>query len=231
MDDAPTVARPQKPCCPAGPARAAASMSAARRKLIRRAFGLEWASLAWMSIEALVAIASGVAAGSVCLLAFGLDSVIELASAGVLVWRLTVELRRGEVFAEATERLASRIAGSLLLALAATIVGVAAWKLTTRAGESFSWPGLIVAALAMPIMAVLARRKLAVADALGSPAMRADAMESLTCGWLSLAVVAGLIVQALSGAWWVDAVTSLGIVGLLIREGLEAWRGEPCCCD
>ncbi len=83
----------------------------------------------------------------------------------------------------------------------------------------------------MPIMYVLARRKIRIADALGSRAMRADAMESVTCGWLSLVVVVGLIAEALTGAWWIDAVTSLGIVWFLVREGLEAWSGEDCCCN
>ncbi len=185
--------------------------------------------MAWMVAEAAVALWGGIRAGSVSLVAFGIDSVIELASAGVLIWRLTIELRRGRAFAEPAERAASRIAGSLLLALAAYVVASAAWKLWTRTGETFSWPGLVVTALAMPVMYVLARRKIAVAEALGSRAMRADAIESVTCGWLSLVVLIGLIVEALTGAWWVDAAASLGVVWFLVREGREAWSGEDCC--
>jgi divalent metal cation (Fe/Co/Zn/Cd) transporter len=127
--------------------------------------------------------------------------------------------------------MASRIAGALLFALAAYVVAAAGWKLWTRTGEAFSWSGLAVTALALPVMYVLARRKLAVADALQSRAMRADAIESVTCGWLSLVVVVGLMVQALTGAWWVDSVTSLGIVWFLLKEGREAWSGEAGCCD
>lgn len=184
-----------------------------------------------MLIEATVAIGSGIRANSVSLLAFGIDSLIELASAGVLIWRLAVELRRGQVFAEQAEHVARRVAGGLLIALAAYVVGAAAWKLWSRTGEAFSWPGLAVALLAMPIMYALARGKLAVADALGSRAMRADAIESVTCGWLSLVLVVGLALQALTGAWWVDAATSLGIVWFLVREGREAWSGDSCCAD
>lgn len=202
---------------------------AARAELIRRAFWLEYATLGWMLIEALVAIGSGIEARSVSLLAFGIDSLIELASAGVLMWRLTVELRRGQAFAEAAERTASRIAGALLLGLAAYVVTAAAYKLWTRTGAEFSWPGFIVVLLAMPLMYWLARQKLAVAQALGSRAMRADAMESVTCGWLSLVVVIGLAVQLLTGVWWADAVTSLAIVWFLVKEGREAWRGDDCC--
>ena len=224
----PVAAGGENACCASEPAPGGA-FRPDRAELVRRAFGLEYATVAWMTIEAAVAVWSGIRAGSASLLAFGIDSLIELASAGVLIWRLAVELRRGQAFAEAAERAASRIAGGLLLVLAAYVVVAAGWKLWTRTGETFSWPGLTVTALAMPIMYVLARRKIAVGDALGSRAMRADAVESVTCGWLSLVVVVGLIVQALTGAWWVDAATSLGIVGFLVKEGREAWSSERCC--
>src|SRR6516162_158549 len=123
-----------------------------RLTLVREAFRLEWLTIGWMTVEAVVAIASGLTAGSLVLTAFGLDSLIELASAGVLIWRLTVELRQGERFSKETERTASRIAGGLLLALAAYVTTAAAWSLWVRTGESFSWPGLIVALVAIPSM-------------------------------------------------------------------------------
>jgi divalent metal cation (Fe/Co/Zn/Cd) transporter len=230
MDDLPAsiISVPDRAGCrdscgaAAGPATSAAS---ARPELVRAAFRLEQASVLWMTLEAVVAVWSGFRAGSVSLLAF----LIELASAGVLIWRLTVELRRGRDIAEAAERAASRIAGGLLLALAAYVVIAAACKLWRHTGQTVSWPGLVVVLLAMPVMYGLARRKLTVAASLGSRAMRADAMESVTCGWLSLVVVVGLAVQALTGAWWVDAATSLGIVWFLVREGREAWSGERSC--
>jgi divalent metal cation (Fe/Co/Zn/Cd) transporter len=149
---------------------------------IRRGFWLEWLSVVWMSIEAIVAVSAGVAVGSLTLTAFGLDSVVELLSAGVLIWRLTVDLRQGGAFSESTERQASRISGVLLFALATYIVIGAAWSIWTRHGKAFSVPGLIVAILAMPIMYFLPRRKLEVAEMLGSRAMRADVVESITCG-------------------------------------------------
>jgi divalent metal cation (Fe/Co/Zn/Cd) transporter len=164
------------------------------------------------------------------LLAFGLDSVIELISAGVLIWRLSVELRRGQAFSDTAERTASRIGGGLLFALAAYVVVSAGWSLWRGQGETFSTAGLVLALLATPIMRYLANRKLAVADRLGSRAMRADAMESITCGWLSLVVVVSLAAQALLGAWWVDGVGSLAIVWLLVKEGRQAWAGEECGC-
>jgi divalent metal cation (Fe/Co/Zn/Cd) transporter len=200
-----------------------------RQALIRQAFRLEWLTIAWMTVEAIVAIGAGVTAGSLVLTAFGLDSLIELASAGVLIWRLIVELRHGERFSEETERTASRITGALLLALAAYVTIAAAWSLWTRTGEAFSWPGLVVALVAIPSMRYLAHRKIAVAEKLGSRALRADAMEAVTCGWLSFVVVISLGAQWAVGAWWIDGVASLAIVWLLVKEGREAWAGRECC--
>lgn len=202
-----------------------------RPALIRQAFLLEYVTLVWMAIEAAVAIGFGIAAGSLTLTAFGIDSLIELISAAVLVWRLTVELQHGVSFGEQAEKAASRIGGALLFALAAYVVGSAGWKLWVQQGAEFSLPGLIVSVLAIPIMYLLSRRKLQVARALGSRALRTDAVESITCGWLALVVVIALVAQLLVDAWWVDAVASLAIVWFVIREGREAWEGEECCAD
>jgi len=204
-------------------------LSEARAALIRDAFRLEWLTIAWMTVEAVVAIAAGIAAGSLVLTAFGLDSVIELASAGVLMWRLRVELQHGQAFSEEVERRASRIAGGLLFALAAYVTVAAFWSLWTRQGETFSWPGFIVALIAIPAMRYLARSKIAIAEKLGSRALRADAMEAITCGWLSFVVVVALAAQWAFGAWWIDGVGSLAIVWLLIKEGREAWHHQECC--
>lgn len=179
-----------------------------------------------MAVEAVVAVACGIAAHSITLIAFGLDSVIELASAGVLIWRLSRELRFGREMSERVERIARRIAGGLLFALATYVVTAAGWNLWRGEGGAFSWPGLVVAVLAIPIMVMLARRKLALAEQLGSAALRADAVESVACLWLSVVVVVGLLAQRAFGAWWIDAVTSLAIVSFLVKEGREACRGE-----
>jgi len=204
--------------------------SAEREALIRDAFRLEWLTIGWMSAEAVVAIASGIAAGSLVLTAFGLDSVIELASAGVLIWRLSIELRHGQTFSEHAERRASRGAGGLLFALAAYVTIAALWGLWTRHGEEFSWPGFIVALAAIPSMRYLANRKIAIADKIGSRALRADAMEAVTCGWLSVVVVVSLSAQWAVGTWWIDGVGSLAIVWLLVKEGHEAWSNKECGC-
>ena len=199
---------------------------AERAALVREAFRLEYFTFGWMVIEAAVAIGAGVAAQSITLLAFGIDSLIELASAGVLIWRLNLELRRGQSLSESAERTASRIGGVLLFALAGYVMVAAGWGFWIREGQAFSWPGLLVALAAIPAMWVLSRRKLRIAAALGSRALRADAVESITCGWLSFAVVIGLMAQLVLGAWWIDSATSLVIVWLLVREGREAWSAE-----
>jgi divalent metal cation (Fe/Co/Zn/Cd) transporter len=180
-----------------------------------------------MLIEAAVAIGAGLVAHSLSLIAFGADSLIELASAGVLLWRLDLEMRQGVEFPESVEQRASRIGGVLLFVLAAYVVVSAAYGLWVREGQEFSTPGLILAVPAIPVMWWLAKAKMRVADQIGSRALRADAVESITCGYLSGVVVLGLIAQLLMpGWWWIDSVTSLAIVVLLVKEGREAWEDE-----
>ena len=198
-----------------------------RPDLVRHATRLELVTAGWMLIEAAVAIGSGIAAHSLSLIAFGADSLIELASAGVLLWRLDVELRQGVEFPESVEHRASRVGGALLLVLAAYVVVSAAFGLWRREGQEFSTSGLALAVLAIPVMWWLARAKMRVADQLGSRALRADAVESIACGYLSGVVVVGLLIQLLMPRWWwVDSVTSLAIALLLVKEGREAWEGE-----
>jgi divalent metal cation (Fe/Co/Zn/Cd) transporter len=166
-----------------------------RPDLVRQAFRLEWFTAGWMLIEAVVAIGSGVAAHSLSLIAFGADSLIELVSAGVLLWRLEIELRRGAEFPESVEQRASRIGGALLFVLAAYVVASAAYGLWVREGQEFSTPGLALAVLVIPVMWWLAIAKVRIADRIGSPALRADAVESITCSYLAGAVMLGLIAQ------------------------------------
>lgn len=198
-----------------------------RPDLVRSALRLEWVTAAWMLIEAAVAIGTGIAAHSLSLIAFGADSLIELASAGVLLWRLDIELRLGAEFPESMERRASRLGGALLFALAAYVVINAAYGLWMREGQEFSTPGLVIVVLAIPVMWWLAKAKMRVADQISSRALRADAVESITCGYLSGVVVIGLVIQLLMpGWWWVDSFASLVIVVLLVKEDREAWEAE-----
>jgi divalent metal cation (Fe/Co/Zn/Cd) transporter len=222
--------RCEEECCTAPPLLMSSRPTVDRRPLVRQAFRLEWITIGWMVIEAVVAIGSSIVSSSLVLLAFGLDSVIELISAGVLMWRLSVELRHGQMFSENAERIAGRIGGALLFSLAAYVVGAAGFNLWTQHHGEFSVSGFIVTLLAIPIMRYLARRKIDLADRLGSRALRTDAVESITCGWLSVVAVVSLGAEAIFGAWWIDSVGSLAILWLLIKEGREAWQGGCSDC-
>jgi divalent metal cation (Fe/Co/Zn/Cd) transporter len=203
-----------------------APTSVDRPALLRRAIALEWFTVAWMIVEAAVGVWAGVAVNSLSIMAFGIDSVIELASAAVLLWRLIAELHQHAAFAEVTEQMARRLAGMLLLALAAYIVAGAAWRLWNRSGQNFSLAGLVIVVIAVPLMYVLAHRKMTLADALESRALHADAVQSIACGYLSFAVAVGLLAQLAVGAWWVDVATSVAILYFVIQEGREALAGE-----
>ena len=164
--------------------------------------------------------------GSQTLIAFGADSVIELASACVVIRRLAIELSRGEAVAVSFERRAARIGSVLLFALSGSVVMSAGWSLWTHTGQEFSIIGLVLALMAIPLMFGLARMKAHIADLIGSRALRADAAEAIACGYLSAVVVVGLIAQGLIGAWWIDGLSALALTPFLFREALEAWEDD-----
>jgi divalent metal cation (Fe/Co/Zn/Cd) transporter len=197
-----------------------------RGRLVEQALRLEWLTASWMLIESGVAIGSGIAAGCLTLIAFGADSVIELLSALLLLWRLTIELRLRENFPQELEERSAKIGAALLLALSLYVVLSAAWALWRGVGQEFSLPGLIVAMLAMPVMYAFAKVKLRLARELKSGALRSDAVESIACSYLSAVVIVGLLAQYLVNAWWIDGVTSLALVPFLLREARKAWHGE-----
>jgi divalent metal cation (Fe/Co/Zn/Cd) transporter len=179
-----------------------------------------------MSVEAVVSLLAAWLARSPALLAFGGDSAIELVSAVVVYWRF-----RSKGSAERTERLAAKITGSLLFALAAYVVLVAALALLGHREVRPSYLGivvLIVAAIAMP---VLARQKRRLSALTASAALRADAAESALCGYLSIIALAGLVANAIWGITWADPVAALCLIPLVMREGWQAFKGNPCeCC-
>jgi len=197
----------------------------ARAVLLRRGAALEVLTVSYNAVEGLVAIAAGLGAGSVALTAFGIDSVIEVASGVVLWWRLRAELGAARV-GPAVEARAARWAGVLLLALAAYIVAESGRRLLTgdRPGESVA--GIVLMVLSLIVMPLLARAKLRLAASLGSRALRADAHETIVCAWLSATTLLGLGLNAALGWWWADPVAALAMVPLITREGLEVWRGE-----
>ena len=184
-------------------------------------------TIVWMIIEAVAAIGAGIAARSLLLVAFGIDSAIELTSAVVVFRRFRIEKFAGNVDEGGTvERKTARIAGYLLLLLSAYVLVQAVVGLLTRHAAESSPVGLAVAVIAAIGMPVLAKTKLRVAAKIDSGALRADAMETLTCGYLSWILLAGLVLNAVVHWWWIDSVAALAIIPLLVREAYEAIGGE-----
>lgn len=193
--------------------------------LHRRGLTLAALTIAWNVVEAVVAIAAGVAAGSIALIGFGFDSMIEVGSAVVVTWQFRAERRGG--YDEERERRALRLIAVSFFVLAAYVVAEAVRDLVAsgqEASESSVGIGLAVLSLAvMPALAVVKRRT---ATALGSPTLRADAAETMLCAWLSAVLLLGLALNATVGWWWADPLAAIGIALLAGREGLEAWRGD-----
>ncbi len=214
------------------PPAAAEPVPGSRRDDLRRGFRLEVLTVGWNLLEGVIACAAGVAAGSVALVGFGIDSFIETTSGVVVGWRLREEQAgRPPDHVERIEKKAARIAGGLLLALAAYILIDAAGRLLGYGEQPReSIVGLALTAVSLIVMPLLGRAKLKTASSLGSGALRADAYETITCAWLSLTTLLGLIVNSLFGWWWADPLAALVLVPLIVREGLEGWQGKHCGC-
>jgi divalent metal cation (Fe/Co/Zn/Cd) transporter len=200
--------------------------SSARGILVTRGRRLEYVTLGWNTLEAIVAIAAGMMASSVSLTAFGIDSVIELTSGAALLWRLEVDSNVES--RQRNEKRALRIVGLCFWALVAYIVYESASDLLFRKSPERSLPGILLACLSLIAMPLLARAKRRVARELESGAMHADAKQTEFCAWLSAILLAGLGLNAAFGMWWADPAAALMMVPLIAREGMEAWRGEHC---
>lgn len=194
-----------------------------RDGLVRRGIGLEVFTLSWVTVEAVVAVAAGVAAGSVALTAFGIDSVIEFVAAFVVLETFRAE-QAGR--SDSGERRALRVIGATFFLLAAYIVADAAYTLITVGRPDSSVVGVAVTAAALLVMPSLSFLKRRTADALGSQMLLADAAESLFCAYLSAVVLVGLALNVAFGWWWADPVAALAVVPLVIKEGLEALEGD-----
>jgi divalent metal cation (Fe/Co/Zn/Cd) transporter len=198
----------------------------------RIALWLVGSTMAYNVLEAAIAIASGMRARSIALFGFGLDSVIECAAAGLLLWRLGVEARGGDHESiEAAEKKVRRFVGATFLALALYVLIQAARTLLNRDAPSESVIGIVLASASLVIMPVVAWGKMRVAERIGSGALRAEAKETLACAILSLTLLIGLGANAIAGWWWADPVAALLMVPWLVREGIEGARGEECHCS
>jgi len=199
-----------------------------RVQLVRRGKRLEWLTMGWNSLEALVSLAAGLLAGSVSLVGFGFDSLIEMTSGAVLLWRMSADAN--EERKERVERTSLRIVGGCFLALAAYLVVDSVKTLLLHEAPERSPVGIAITAAAVVVMPLLARAKRNVAIQLGSAAMQADSKQSEFCMWLSALVLAGLVLNAAFGMWWADPVAAMAMVPIITREGVEGLRAKACHC-
>lgn len=184
-----------------------------------RAFRLEYLTIGWNVVEAVVAVAAGIAAGSLALIGFGLDSLIEVFAATVVVWQL-----RG--VSEERERRALRLIALSFLVLAGFVVVEAVRDLLIGAEAKESVVGIVLATVSLVVMPALAVAKRRTAKRMGSATLMADSTETLLCSYLSAILLAGLVLNATVGWWWADSLAALGIAFLAAREGLEIWSGD-----
>ena len=191
---------------------------------IRSGRQIEYLSLTWTSLEALAGIVAGLMAGSIALIGFGADSVIEVASSAILLWRLNHE------FGEKRERTALRLVGVSFLLLAVYVGWEAVEPLVKRQPPGVSYFGIIFSILCLIVMPLLARAKRHIAARIGSGAMEADSRQSAICGYLAAILLCGLALNALFGWWWAGPVAAIAMLPIIVKEGFDAIRGETCCC-
>jgi divalent metal cation (Fe/Co/Zn/Cd) transporter len=178
-----------------------------------------------MTLEGAVAITAGVAAGSIALIGFGIDSAIEGLASGIIIWRFT----GSRVFSEAAEERAQKLVAIQFFLLAPYVAFESVKALATGEHADVSWLGIALAATSAIGMPVLGIAKQRLADQLGSAATKGEGRQNMLCAYLAGALLVGLVGNALVGAWWLDPVVGLLIAGVAVKEGGEAWRGEGCC--
>jgi divalent metal cation (Fe/Co/Zn/Cd) transporter len=203
---------------------------AGHRDLVRAGRRLSWFTVLWNALEGLVAIGAGILSGSVALVGFGADSVVETSSGLVMLWRF--QSGRDGASEQRAEARALRLVGGSLLLLALYVIWEAGGSLLRREHPDPSVAGMMLAALSLVIMPVLAWRKRTVAAALDSRALRADAFQTSACMMLSAFLLGGLALNAAWGWWWADPLAALAMVPVIVHEGTEALRGKACgdCC-
>ena len=202
------------------------AVSPTRLDLVRRGQRLEYFTIGYNSLEGLVSIVAGMIAGSVSLIGFGLDSVIEVVSGAALLWRLHHDLNASR--REQVERTSLRIVGACFIALAAYLAYESGSTLIRRESPERSIPGIMVAAVSVVVMPLLARAKRRVAAGIASGAMRADSRQTDFCTYLSAILLGGLLLNAVAGWWWADPVAALVMTPIIGREGVDGIRGKAC---
>jgi divalent metal cation (Fe/Co/Zn/Cd) transporter len=198
--------------------------------LVRRGLLLSYSTLGYNCLEGIIALLAGLAAGSIALVGFGADSLIEVTASLTAIWRLSSDADQHQ--RERSERIGLRFIGVLFLALAAFVAADAIESLVSRETPDQSIVGIIVAAASLVVMPLLARAKRRVAVAMGSGALAAESQQTMLCTYLSAILLGGLILNATLGWWWADPMAALVMVPIITREGLDAVRGRACaeCC-
>ena len=196
-----------------------------RAQLVRRARLLAWGGNAWHFVEFAIALGAGIAAGSIALIGFGFDSLIEALAGFIIIWRFAA--RRAHI--ETTERRAQQLIAISYFLLVAYIAVEATRTLALGDQPETSWVGIGLAVFTAPTMPLLARAKRRVGRQLGSAATVSEAEQNQICAYLSVALLVGLLLNALAGWWWADPAAALVIAAVAVREGVESWRGEGCC--
>ncbi len=204
-----------------------AAPSGDRAALMRRARLLAWGGNAWHLVEFAIAVGAGVAAGSIALIGFGLDSLVEVVAGTVIVWLFTGR-RVGD--GERAERRAQQLIAISFFVLAVYIAFEAGRDLIGGDHPQASWIGIGLAAFTAPTMPLLARAKRRVGEQLGSSATVSESAQNLLCAYLSVALLIGLGTNAVFGWWWADPLAALAIAGVALREGRASWRGDACGC-
>lgn len=199
---------------------------AERATAVRRGRLLEYLTIVWNLLEGLVSIGAGLLAGSVALIGFGFDSLIEVSSGAALLWRLHMDSPERR---EKAEAIALKLVGISFILLAVYVAFDAIKSVVQREAPEASYPGIIIAALSLLVMPYLARAKRRVAAMIQSRALQADSRQTDICAYLSAILLGGLLLNALFGWWWADPLAALLMVPIITREGIEALRGETCC--
>lgn len=200
---------------------------ASRSKLITRGRRLEYFTVGYNSLEGLIALVGGLMAGSIALVGFGFDSVIEVTSGAVLLWRLHADV--DEERRERVEAISLKIVGLCFVLLAVYVTFDSVKSLISREAPGESLVGIMLASVSLVVMPLLVRAKRKVARGIKSGALMADAKQTELCTYLSAILLVGLLLNALLGWWWADPVAALVMVPLITKEGIEALRGDTCC--
>ena len=196
-----------------------------RLRLARKARALSWLSLAWMTVEGAVAMLAGLAAGSIALIGFGLDSAIEGFASVVIVWRFT----GSRIFSAAAETRAQKLVAVQFFLLAPYVAVESVRALVHGERPDETLVGILLALGSVVFMPMLGLAKQRLADELGSAATKGEGRQNMLCAYLAGALLLGLLGNALVGAWWLDPLVGLLIAFVAVKEGREAWRGEGCC--